>query len=140
MKIKHWYIIWGGLFILCASLGFIPQAEGFLKFLMIFAAAAFFVPGWVLLYYAHKQGSISCARIVRNLSLISLGSTWLFLLLNFASGHAPEAAGNMLYALLVICSAPMYCSQYWIASLFLWACLLMTSFSILWKARKSKKH
>ena len=138
MKTKHWYILWGCLYILCAFLGFIPEAAGFGKFLLILAAAAFFVPGWVLLYFTHKTGEMTHARNVRTLSLISLGLTLLLLILNFASGHASVATGSMLYTLLVLFSAPMYCSQYWIASLFLWACLLMTSFSLLLKARKGK--
>ena len=138
MKTKHWYILWGCLYILCAFLGFIPGAAGFGKFLLILAAAAFFVPGWVLLYFTHKTGEMTHARNVRTLSLISLGLTLLLLILNFASGHASVAAGSMLYTLLVLFSAPMYCSQYWIASLFLWACLLMTSLSLLLKARKGK--
>ena len=138
MKTKHWYILWGCLYILCAFLGFIPEAAGFGKFLLILAAAAFFVPGWVLLYFTHKTGEMTHARNVRTLSLISLGLTLLLLILNFASGHASVAAGSMLYTLLVLFSAPMYCSQYWIASLFLWACLLMTSLSLLLKARKGK--
>lgn len=138
MKTKHWYILWGCLYILCAFLGFIPDAAGFGKFLLILAAAAFFVPGWVLLYFTHKTGEMTHARNVRTLSLISLGLTLLLLILNFASGHASVAAGSMLYTLLVLFSAPMYCSQYWIASLFLWACLLMTSLSLLLKARKGK--
>lgn len=138
MKTKHWYILWGCLYILCAFLGFIPEAAGFGKFLLILAAAAFFVPGWVLLYFTHKSGEMTHARNVRTLSLISLGLTLLLLILNFASGHASVAAGSMLYTLLVLFSAPMYCSQYWIASLFLWACLLMTSLSLLLKARKGK--
>ena len=138
MKTKHWYLLWGCLYILCAFLGFIPRAAGFGKFLLVLAAAAFFVPGWVLLYFASSRGQLEHARNVRTLSLISLGTTLLFLVLNFASGHASEAVGKMLYTLLVLFSAPMYCSQYWIASLFLWACLLMTSLSILMKARKGK--
>ena len=140
MKSKHWYILWGCLYILCASLGFIPQPEGFLKFLLIFSSAVFFVPGWVLLYFAHSRKELDHARIVRTISCISLGLTFLFLVLNFASGHASAAAGSMLYSFLVIFSAPMACSQYWIASLFLWACLMMTSFSILLKAKKAKKQ
>ena len=112
MKTKHWYILWGCLYILCAFLGFIPDAAGFGKFLLILAAAAFFVPGWVLLYFTHKTGEMTHARNVRTLSLISLGLTLLLLILNFASGHASVAAGSMLYTLLVLFSAPMYCSQY----------------------------
>ena len=136
MKNKHWFMLWGGLYILCVLLGFIPSPEGFLKAVLIFVAAAFFVPGWVLLYFAHSRKEPETARAVRTLSLLSLGSTLFFLVMNLLSGHASEAAGNLLYGFLVIFSSPMVCSQYWIASLFLWACLLMTSISILRKAKK----
>lgn len=136
MKNKHWFMLWGGLYILCVLLGFIPSPEGFLKAVLVFAAAAFFVPGWVLLYIAHSRKDPEIARSVRSLSLISLGATLFFLVMNLLSGHASEAAGNLLYGFLVIFSSPMVCSQYWVASLFMWACLLMTSVSILGKAKK----
>ena len=136
MKNKYWYILWGCLFIICALLGFIPQPQGFLKVVLMLAAAAFFVPGWVLLYKAHKSGELVHARVIRTASLLSLGFTLFFLILNLLSGHASAAAGDALYGFLVIFSSPMMCSQYWIASLFLWACLLMTAFSILHKNKK----
>ena len=137
MKNKYWYILWGCLFIICALLGFIPQPEGFLKAVMILASVAFFVPGWVLLYRAHRHKEMVHARAVRAVSLVSLGFTLIFLILNLLSGQASEGTGNALYGFLVIFSAPMVCSQYWVASLFLWSCLLMTAFSIL---RKNKKQ
>lgn len=140
MKSKHWYILWGCLYILCAFLGFIPQPEGFWKVLLMLAAAAFFVPGWVLLYFAHSRQDLGHARVIRSLSLISLAATLIFLVLNFLSGNISEAGGDLLYGFLVIFSSPMVCAQYWIASLFLWACLLMTSLSILLEARKGKKR
>ena len=136
MKNKYWYILWGCLFIICALLGFIPQPEGFLKAVMMLTAAAFFVPGWVLLYRARRCKKPVHARIVRTVSLVSLGFTLVFLILNLLSGQASQGAGDALYGFLVIFSAPMICSQYWVASLFLWACLLMTAFSILRKLKK----
>lgn len=136
MNNKHWYLIWGALYIVCALLGFIPAPEGFLKWILILAALACFVPGFVLLYFAHSRKEPDTARVVRTLSLLSLSTTLIFLVLNLLSGHASEAVGEMLYAFLVIFSAPMVCSQYWFASLFLWACLLMTSFSVLIQAKK----
>jgi hypothetical protein len=57
-------------------------------------------------------------------------TTLVLLVLNFRSGNASDAAGDFLYGLLVVLSAPMVCSQYWFIPLFLWACLLMTSLSI----------
>lgn len=136
MKNKWWYLIWGALFILCALLGFIPEPQGLIKAMLILAAAVFFVPGWVLLYCAHADRDAATAKLVCAISGVSLGMTLLLLVLNLISGHASEAAGRLVYGFLVILSAPMVCSQYWFASLFLWACLLMTGFSIIKKLKK----
>ena len=136
MKNKTLYPIWGGLFIICALLGFIPAPEGFLKVLLILVAAAFFVPGWILLYRADRDKDVASLKLIRGISLCSLGATLLFLVLNFMSGRGSEMAGELLYNFLVIFSTPMVCAQYWVASIFLWACLLMTSLSCLKKAKK----
>lgn len=120
MNNKILYFVWGGLFILCGLLGFIPEPAGLGKWLLVVLSVGFFAPGWILLYRGKRN-------LIRNLSLISLAVTLLLLVLNFMSGRASEAAGDFLYGLLVFLSAPMVCSQYWIISLFLWACLLMSS-------------
>ena len=129
MSNKTLYFIWGGLFIFCGLLGFIPEPAGLLKALMVLSSLVFFVPGGMLLYLSKKSGDLRTVGVVRNLSLISLGVTLLLLVLNFLSGNASAAMGDFLYGLLVMLSAPMVCSQYWFMSLFLWACLLMTSLS-----------
>lgn len=136
MNNKTLYTVWGILFILCALLGFIPQPEGLLKAFLVLLSIVFFVPGSILLYRAVKTGDNQCISLIRMLSLISLGATLVLLVLNFLSASAPEAAGDFLYGLLVVISAPMICSQYWIISLFLWACLLMTCQSLI-KKRKN---
>ena len=135
MKNKHLFWIWGGLFILCALLGFIPQPVGFLKGLLVLFGVAFFTPGWVLLFRASKENDLSLIKTICILCLASLGSTLLFLVLNFLSGSGSQAAGNLLYGFLIIFSSPMVCTQYWVVSLFLWACLLMTGLSFLKKAK-----
>ena len=129
MSNKTLYYIWGGLFIFCGLLGFIPQPEGIVKVLMVLSSLVFFVPGGMLLYLNHKNGNFGTIRVVRNLSAISLGVTLFLLVLNFLSGKASDAMGEFLYGLLTMLSAPMVCSQYWLLSLFLWACLLMTAIS-----------
>ncbi len=136
MKNKTLYLIWAGLFILCGLLGFIPQSAPAVGWLLIVLAVLFFVPGWILLYRGTRDRAAGTLRIIRNLSLISLGTTLLLLVLNFLSGNAPEAAGLFLYGLLVMLSAPMLCAQYWVMSLFLWACLLFASISALRKLKK----
>ena len=136
MKNKILYLIWGGLFILCALLGFIPQPEGFLYVLLLITGILFFVPGGLLLYNAYCNKDIATMAVIRNVSLISLSATLIFLVLNFLSTNATKAAGDLLYGFLVIFSSPMVCSQNWLISLFLWACLLMTSISLQKQAKK----
>lgn len=130
MKSKTWYLIWGGLYVLCAALGFVSVPEDFPEILLMIPAGLFFVPGWALLLRSHRQKDPTHAKAVTAISLCSLISTLIFLVLNFLSGQASQAAGNLLYGLLVIFSAPMVCARYWLASLFLWACLLMTGLSL----------
>ena len=129
MNKKNLYYIWAGLFILTALLGFITEPNGLLKALMVMAAVGFFVPPALLL----KQGDVQDIKLVRNLSLASLITTTVLLVLNVMSVLAHEAVGTGLYALMVLLSAPMVCSQYWAVSMFLWACLLMVSLKLLKK-------
>ena len=129
MSKKTLYFIWGGLFIFCGLLGFIPQPEGIVKVLMVVASLVFFVPGGILLYLGKKEQNYGAIRVVRNVAIISLCVTLFLLVLNFLSGKASDAMGEFLYGLLTMLSAPMVCSQYWFLSLFLWACLLMTAIS-----------
>ena len=133
MNRTSFYTVWAGLFILCAGLGFIPAPAGFLKFLLIGLTLGFFaVPGWFLTWL-DKQGDRLHIRIVRNLALASLGLTIGLILLNFVSFMASEAVGTMLHILLIIVSTPMICGQYWVLSLFGWACLLFWAQSLLKK-------
>lgn len=133
MSKKALFALWGGLFILCAGLGFIPEPTGFVKGLLTALAVGFFIPGGVLLYRAKGQKDRQTAATVRNLSAASLGLTLLMLVANFLSLGAGQAVGDALYAVLVIVSSPMVCSGYWLLSLFLWACLLVISLEILKK-------
>lgn len=131
MKNKTLYLIWCGLFILCAALGFIPAPSGIVKVLLCSVSAVFFIPGSILLLRSYQTKNPTHCKAVIALSLSSLIATLVFLILNFLSINVSEAAGNLLYGFLVIFSSPMVCSQYWFASIFLWACLLMTGLSLL---------
>lgn len=130
MTEKKLYFLWGALFILCAALGFIPEPQGFLKVLLVLVSTLFFIPGFWLLYRAVISGKTEAVGHIRLISLVSLGGTLVFLVLNFLSAAASEATGSFLYSLLVIVSTPMVCSQYWVLSLFLWAFLLTASISL----------
>ena len=123
MKNTHLYVLWAVLFIICAGLGFIPEASGFGRFVLTFLSLLFFVPPAVLLY----RGERNTVLLIRNLSALSLLVTAVALICNFLSALGSALLGNILHAVLVIVSAPMVCSGYWALSLFLWACLLMVS-------------
>ncbi len=125
MNTLSYYTVWAGLFILCAGLGFIPEPQGFLKFLMMILSIGFFLPPAFLLRHARKRGEKHTMETVRNLALGSLVLTFVLIIANFLSLMASEAVGNALYVILTIVSAPMICAQYWVVSLFLWACLMI---------------
>lgn len=133
MNKTSYYTVWAGLFILCAGLGFIPEPAGFLKAMLILLTLGFFAVPVCFVNYLQKRGDVLHIKIVRNLSIASLGLTVVLILVNFMSMLASEAVGNALYVLLVIVSAPMVCGQYWVLSLFLWACLLFWTQSVLKK-------
>ena len=128
MKEKILYAIWGGLYILCAALGFVSDPQGAGKVLLVLTALIFFIPGGVLLYTGIREQNKKLLRRLRAVCITSLALTLVLLVANVFSVLASETVGNILYAVLVLVSAPMICSQYWVLSMFLWACLLMGSF------------
>lgn len=130
------YALWGGMFILCAGLGFIPEPEGALRIFLVLISIAFFLPPALLLHGAVKEKDRHTLALVRNLSCASLALTLVSIVVNFMSLMASEAIGNALYVILIIVSTPMVCGQYWILGMFGWACLLMVCLSQLRKIRK----
>lgn len=128
MKEKLLYAVWAALYILCVGLGFIQEPEGLGKAVLVLIAIAFFIPGGMLLYDGIRSKNRKAVKRVRVISLISLGLTLALLLLNLVSFAFPETWGGPLYEILVLVSAPMICGQYWVMSMFLWACLLFCSF------------
>ena len=121
MKIKLTYVLWAVLFVICGCLGFVQNPVGFGKVLLVLSSLIFFIPGFVLLSWGQRKG-------VRIVSICSLAVTLVLLMANFLSVLASKLAGDILYGLLVFFSSPMLCSQFWVLSLFLWACLLMSTF------------
>jgi len=123
MKVKILYAFWAALFILCAGLGFIPEPAENLQILLTLVSLLFFLPPAILLYRADPM----TAKLIRNLSALSLGTTLVLLVLNFLTVFSSEKTGQVLNHVLTIVSSPMVCSGHWALSLFLWACLLMAS-------------
>ena len=133
MNKKLYFALWGGLFAVCAGLGFIPEPTGFLKVLLVMLSIGFFVPGFLLLNLASKTGDSHTLTLIRNLCALSLALTVVLLVANFLSVLGSEILGDILYYVLVIVSTPMVCSQYWVLSLFLWAYLMIASIKALRK-------
>ena len=125
MREKILYAIWGGLYAVCAVLGFVNGAQGFGKLLLLLTALIFFVPGGILLHDAVRAKDKKALLRLRIISACSLGLTMALLIANILSVSASAAVGEALHGFLVLVSVPMFCSQYWLVSLFLWACLLM---------------
>lgn len=128
MKKHSLFILWGAGYMLCVLLGFIPQPAGVLRVLLTLLSLAFFIPGFLLLYYSLREGDRKTRKTIRLISAASLVLTLLTLVGNFLSVLASAFVGNILYVVLLFVSAPMISSGYWVVSIFLWACLLIGSF------------
>ena len=128
MKNKSLLAIWGIFYIICAGLGFIPEPEGVVRIFLTVISILFFVPPAILLFDAFSAGDEKTIRLIRLLSAASLGVTLLLMILSILTAMASEAVGNLMHVLLVVFSTPMFCSNYWALSLFLWAALLTASF------------
>lgn len=140
MTKKRLYLLWAGLYILCAGLGFIPGSTDSLQagvqIILTVLSLLFFLPPMYLACSAKKAGDRDTLRLLRNLAALSLGITLVTLVLNLASALASQWLGDLLHMLLILVSAPMVCSGYWAVSLFLWACLLMLCLSAEKKIKK----
>ena len=134
MSTKSLYSLWGSMFIICAGLGFIPQADGTVRIVFTVLSVLFFLPPAALLMQADRRCDRFIPALIRNLCIASLGLTLALLVLSFTSAMQAQWLGDLLHGLLVILSCPMICSGYWVLSLFLCACLLMASLNLL------KKH
>ena len=127
MNKKILTVLWAGLFIVCAGLGFIPEPEGAVRIVLTVLSLVFFLPPALLLYDAGKQQDKATAQLIRNLAVLSLGLTLVLLILNFLTVLSSQALGQILHSILTIVSTPMICSGHWAMSLFLWSCLLTAS-------------
>ena len=136
MKYRITSTLWAALFVLCAGLGFLPTPEGVVRQTLTALSVAFFVPPGLLLYWASREKQIFWLLLVRNLSAASLLASLVLLVANLLSAMASQAVGEALYVLLIILASPMVCSGIYALSLFLWACLLIGSLSLLRRQKK----
>ena len=122
------YCVWLCLYILCVGLGTVEKVEGFGKVLFVLTSLIFFLPGIALLVMGFKKQNRNMILRVRLVAICSLALTVIVFCCNVAAVTASGNVGNFLYDLLNLVSAPMFCAQYWILSLFCWACLFSASF------------
>ena len=135
MNKKILYALWGGMFILCAGLGFIQDPQEPVKWVLLVLSLIFFLPPALLLYGANRERDGHTLALIRNLSGLSLGLSLLGLILNILTAPGSLMLGAVMNVILTIVSAPMICSGQWALSLFLWACLLLESISLLKKLK-----
>lgn len=121
------YAIWLCLYILCVGLGTAGQMEGIGKVFFILTALIFFIPGIILLVMGIREKNKKTVLRVRIVAVCSLVLTVVLFCVNIVAAAAGMVS-PVLHDLLNLVSAPMFCSQYWVISLFGWASLLSASF------------
>ena len=127
MKNSVLFAVWAVLYVICTLLGLVPMDGGFGSALTVFLSILFFLPGGMLVYRGVKGENAKLLRAVRIISIASLALTLTLLVASFLSVLAPQSVGNMIHAFLTLVSTPMISLGNWFISLFLWACLLMST-------------
>ena len=127
VKVIISYCVWLCLYILCVGLGTVENIEGVGKVLFILTSLIFFLPGVYILYLGRKEKNKKVILGVRIVAICSLALTVIVFCVNVIAVGASANVGRDLYDLLNLVSAPMFCAQYWILSVFLWACLFSAS-------------
>ena len=122
------YAAWLCLYILCVGLGTVEKVEGAGKVFFVLTSLVFFLPGIALLVLGRKEQNKKMILRVRIAAICSLALTVIVFCANVIAVGASGQVGNFLNDLLNLVSAPMFCAQYWVLSLFCWACLLSSSF------------
>ena len=120
------YAAWLCVYILWVGLGTVDTVEGVGKIFFILTALIFFIPGILLLVTGKKENNRKMTLRVRMVSICSLTLTVILFCFNVAAA-ATGKANSFLHDLLNLVSAPMFCAQYWVLSLFGWASLLWGS-------------
>ena len=123
------YGVWLCLYILCVGLGTVEEVAGIGKVLFILTSLIFFLPGAYLIWLGRREKNRKILLRVRICAICSLALTMTVFCANVISVSAGADVGRFLYDLLNLVSAPMLCAQYWILSIFLWACLFSASFT-----------
>ena len=127
VKVILSYCVWLCLYILCVGLGTVENAEGATKVIFVLTSLIFFLPGVYILYLGQHEKNKKIVLGVRITAICSLALTMIVFCINVIAVSASKDVGRNLYDLLNVVSAPMFCAQYWILSIFLWASLFSAS-------------
>ena len=129
--------LWGGMYVLCCVLGFLPEQTGFSLYVMAAVSLLFFLPPFLMVRKAKEKKDFKTLKLTRRICLISLGLSTVLLVANMLTvllnGYG---LGNFLYYALVVFSTPMICGQFWAYSLLLWAILMWCCIASLRKLKK----
>lgn len=128
MKEKALYSLWAFVYAVCTALGFLGEVQGVGRVFMVLAAVIFFLPPAALVVLGIREQKKNVLKTVRIVAIVSLVLTLIFFIANVAVAVGAETTNAFLHVCLVVVSTPMLCGQYWVLSLFLWACLLFASF------------
>ena len=137
---KKWilYAAWATMYVMCAVLGFIPNPQGVMYWLLLAFSLLFFMPPMILTGQSIKDGDVAELKRIRLISLIWLGLTVILIGLNFLSVGFTAAGGKFVYWLLIIGTSPMICGQIWVIPIFLWGCLLSAAWPEIFKRKKRR--
>ena len=127
MKKRFLYISWAVLYVLCAGLGHITNPTDLQSIALTLLSLVFFIPGAVLLADALRLKDTPELKRLICICCVSLGLTMALLIANVFSVFGSALLGDVLFEFLILFSVPMLCSQHWILSMFLWACLLFAA-------------
>lgn len=126
-KVGILYGIWAVMYVAAVLLSLLDNVQGGGLVLLNIYAFLFFIPGGILVYWAIREKCRIQLRLLRWVSGVSLGLTVALLVVTFLCVNASVQVGRILYSFLILVSAPMLISYNWAVSLFLWACLLVTT-------------
>ena len=120
--------IWGGLWLVCALFGFLPNPQGALEVFLFIVSLLFFVPpGWLLINALwEKNGTL--LLWLRRISGGVLAAAFGLLMASILALAAPSWVGTLLHILLNVLCAPLVSGGHYALSLFLWACVFFTTF------------
>ena len=141
---KTLYLVWAGLYLVCALLSLISNPGSLLQTLMFLFSMGYFVPPVILMLQALKAKDRKRLLLIRYTAMVWLLLAAVLLVLNIASATLAESWGKLVYYTMAVVCAPMISSQFYLLPVFLWACLLFAGFGRLPKATpestKTKKH